>query len=199
MRDDVIFWVLAVLATGAGIMVFRFDSMARATYALLMSLLCVGGEVLLLGLDYLGVVIILMMTIEMAVMAVFMVMYMMNPAGLLPMSMVHNKNGAAGICGVVFAVLAAGALLAPWPARKGRPPDDPTTALGLSLMGPQMLAMMTLGLALFATIVATVALATRRGRYDRFGDDLRAGARAGARARTRTGTAGDPERGGDGP
>ena len=58
--------------------------------------------------------------------------------------------------------------------------------LGLSLMGPQMLTMMTLGLALFATIVATVVLATRRGRYDRFGDDLKAR------------TADDPVRGGMG-
>jgi hypothetical protein len=41
-------------------------------------------------------------------------------------------------------------------------------------MGPQMLTMMTLGMTLFATIVATVVLATRRGRYDRLGDDLRA-------------------------
>ncbi|MFI6665249.1 NADH-quinone oxidoreductase subunit J [Streptomyces sp. NPDC050481] len=184
--DDVIFWVLALLAVASGVMVFRFDSMARATYALLTSLLCVGGEVLLLGLDYLGVVIVLMMTIEMAIMAVFMVMYMMNPAGLMPMTMVHNTKGAAAICGAVFAVLAAGILLAPWPSRRGRPSHDPTMDLGLSLMGPQMLTMMTLGLTLFATIVATVVLATRRGRYDRFGDDL------GSRA------ADDPVRGGMG-
>jgi NADH:ubiquinone oxidoreductase subunit 6 (subunit J) len=172
MLTDVIFWVLAVLAIGSGIMVFRFDSMARATYSLLTSLLCVGGEVLLLGLNYLGVVIVLMMTIEMAIMAVFMVMFMMNPAGLMPMTMVHNTKGAAVICSVVFAALAAGILLAPWPDRRGKPPSDPTKALGLSLMGPQMLTMMTLGMALFATIVGTVVLATRRGRYDRLGDDL---------------------------
>ncbi|MEU0169677.1 NADH-quinone oxidoreductase subunit J [Streptomyces iakyrus] len=172
MLTDVIFWVLAVLAVASGVMVFRFDSMARATYALLTSLLCVGGEVLLLGLDYLGVVIVLMMTIEMAIMAVFMVMYMMNPAGLMPMTMVHNAKGAAVICAVVFAALATGILLAPWPERRGKPPGDATNALGLSLMGPQMLTMMTLGMALFATIVGTVVLSTRRGRYDRFGDDL---------------------------
>ncbi|WP_413813131.1 NADH-quinone oxidoreductase subunit J [Streptomyces sp. OE57] len=153
-------------------MVFRFDSMARATYALLTSVLCVGGEVLLLGLDYLGVVIVLMMIIEMAIMAVFMVMYMMNPAGLMPMTMVHNAKGAAAICLVVFAALAAGILLAPWPEPRGKPPADPTKALGMSLMGPQMLTMTTLGMALFATIVGTVVLATHRGRYDRFGDDL---------------------------
>ncbi|MFJ9542121.1 NADH-quinone oxidoreductase subunit J [Streptomyces sp. NPDC101225] len=186
MLDDVIFWALALSAVAAGVMVFRFDSMARATYALLVSLLCVGGEVLLLGLDYLGVVIVLMMTIEMAVMAVFMVMYMMNPAGLMPMTMVHNRRGAAVICVAVFVALAAGILLAPWPARRGRPSADPTKDLGLSLMGPQMLTMMTLGFSLFAAIVATVVLATRRGRYDRFGDGLKAR------------TADDPVRGGMG-
>ncbi|NGO06317.1 NADH-quinone oxidoreductase subunit J [Streptomyces sp. HC44] len=186
MLDDVVFWTLGVLAVASGVMVFRFDSMARATYALLLSLLCVGGLVILLGLDYLGVVIVLMMTIEMAIMAVFMVMYMMNPAGLMPMSMLHNKNGAAVLCTVVFLLLATGILTAPWPRRSGRPDDDPTMALGMSLMGPHMLTMMTLGFALFTTIVATVVLATRRGRYDRFGDDLKAR------------TADDPVRGGVG-
>ncbi|MEV4918803.1 NADH-quinone oxidoreductase subunit J [Streptomyces tirandamycinicus] len=174
MPENTVFWVLAALAVGGGIMVFRFDSMARATYALLLSLLCVGGLVILLGLDYLGVVIVLMMTIEMAIMAVFMVMYMMNPAGLMPMSMQHNKKGAAVVCTGVFLLMASGIVLAPWPPRAGTADDDPTKALGESLMGPQMLTMMTLGFALFATIVATVLLATHRGRYDRLGDDLRA-------------------------
>ncbi|MCX5417615.1 NADH-quinone oxidoreductase subunit J [Streptomyces sp. NBC_00059] len=168
------FWVLAVLAVASGIMVFRFDSMARATFSLLTALLCVGGELIVLGLDYLGIVTVLMMTIEMAIMAVFMIMFMMNPAGLMPMTMIHNKWGAAVICAVAFALLVAGVLLAPWPPRRGQAPPDPTMDLGMSLMGPQMLTMMTLGMALFATIVATVVLSTRRGRYDRLGDDLRA-------------------------
>ncbi|MBT2444351.1 NADH-quinone oxidoreductase subunit J [Streptomyces sp. ISL-36] len=172
MLDEVVFGVLGVLAVASGVMVFRFDSMARATYSLLLSLLCVGGLVILLGLDYLGVVTVLMMTIEMAIMAVFMVMFMMNPAGLMPMSMVHNKKGAAILCAVVFALFVAGILLTPWPSRAGTADDDPTMALGESLMGPHMLTMMTLGFALFATIVATVVLSTSRGRYDRLGDAL---------------------------
>ncbi|WP_406865566.1 NADH-quinone oxidoreductase subunit J [Streptomyces sp. HUAS MG47] len=155
-------------------MVFRFDSMARATFSLLTSLLCVGGLLIVLGLEYLGIVTVLMMTIEMALMAVFMIMFMMNPAGLVPMSMVHNKRGAAVVCGAAFVLLVAGILLVRLPTRRGRAPADPTMDLGMSLMGPQMLTMMTLGMALFATIVATVVLATRRGRYDRLGDDLRA-------------------------
>lgn len=186
MLSDVAFYALSVLAVTAGVLVFVFDSMARATFSLLTALLCVAGVVILLGLDYLGIVIVLMMTIEMAIMAVFMIMYMMNPAGLMPMTMIHNVKGAALICGVLFALLAAGISLAPWPAIKGRPPEDVTLDLGLSLMGPQMLTMMTLGMALFATIVSSVVLATRRGRYDRLGDHLDAE------------TADDPVRGGVG-
>ncbi|MEU1226213.1 NADH-quinone oxidoreductase subunit J [Streptomyces sp. NPDC005828] len=168
------FWILAVLAVAGGVMVFRFDSMARATFSLLTALLCVGGELIVLGLEYLGIVTVLMMTIEMAIMAVFMIMFMMNPAGLMPMTMMHNKRGAAALCATAFALLVAGILLAPWPRRRGRAPGDPTMDLGMALMGPQMLTMMTLGMALFATIVATVVLATRHGRYERYGDGLRA-------------------------
>jgi NADH-quinone oxidoreductase subunit J len=167
-----LFAVLSVVAVVAGALVFRVDSMARATFLLLLSFLAVAGLVLMTGLHYLGMVIVLMMIIEMAVMAIFMIMYMMNPAGLMPMSMFHNTRGAAAITVATFVALAGGALLVDWPVRGGRAPPDPTAALGEVLMGGQMLTMMTLGVALFATIVATVVLATGRGRYDRLGDDL---------------------------
>jgi len=167
-----LFWVLAVAAVVFGFAVFRLNSMAQVTFALLASFLAVAGLVVLLGLSYLGVVIALMMVIEMVIMAVFMIMYMMNPAGLMAMSMYHNKAGSMTIAVVTFVVLGAGIVLVPWPVRPGRAAADPTFALGEALMGPQMLTMMTLGVTLFATIVATVVLATDRGRYDRLGDDL---------------------------
>ena len=179
MAATVLFWVLALAAVGFGFAVFRLGSMAQVTFALLASFLAVAGLVLLLGLGYLGVVIALMMVIEMVIMAVFMIMYMMNPAGLMPMAMFHNKAGSMTIAGGTFAVLAAGILLVDWPVRRGGPPPDPTFALGEALMGGQMLTMMTLGVALFATIVTCVVLATNRGRYDRFGDDLRSGTAGG--------------------
>ncbi len=162
----VLFWVLAVGAVVTGFLVFRLNSMARVTFALLASFLFVAAEVLLLGLGYLGVVIVLMMVMEMVIMAVFMIMYMMNPAGLMPMTMVHNKVGSAVIAIGTFVVLAAGILLVDWPSREGAPAPDLTFALGEALMGGQMLTMMTLGVGLFATIVATVVLATDRGRYE---------------------------------
>lgn len=173
MLVDVVFWTVAVVAVLAGAAVFRVDSMARATYALALSFVAVGVGVLLLHQSYVGVVTILMMVMEMAVMAVYMVMFMgMNPA-LMPMSMVHDKTRALAAAAGTFVVLAAGALLIPWPSRRGSPPADVTTALGEALMGSKMLAMVAISPVMVATIVAGVVLAAHRTRYDRFGDDLR--------------------------
>ncbi|MFR9799928.1 NADH-quinone oxidoreductase subunit J [Streptomyces sp. MS06] len=172
MTSTVLLWVWGVLAVAGGVLVFILNSMARVTFALLGSLMCAGAVVALLGLPYLGVVIVLMMVMEMVIMAVFMIAYMMNPAGLMPMSMLHNTRGALLISGAVFAAMVTGIFLAPWPDRSGAPPEDSTVQVGMSLMGDQMLTMVTLGLVLLATMVGATVLATRRGRYDRFGDDL---------------------------
>jgi NADH:ubiquinone oxidoreductase subunit 6 (subunit J) len=169
----IVFWIAAVVAVLAAAAVFWVDSMARATYALAVSFIAVGVSVLVLHLDFIGVVTILMMVMEMAVMAVFMVSYMgMNPA-LMPMDMTHSKRPAAVIAAIVFVGLAAAALLIPWPARTGAAPEDTTRALGEAIMGSKMLVMLTISPVLFATIVAALVLANPRGRYDRYGASLR--------------------------
>lgn len=184
MLIAIAFWILAAMAVASGIAVFRVDSMARATYALAVSFVSVGLMLVLLNLTYIGVVTILMMVMEMAIMAIYMMMFMgMNPA-LMPMDMVHNKRGSAILASVLFVALSAGALLVPWPERDGAPADDLVMSLGEAIMGPKMLAMLTISPVLFATIVAAIVLAAPRGRYDRFGDDLKASA------------PNDPERGG---
>ena len=173
MLVGIVFWVLAVVAVAAGALVFVVDSMARATYALALSFIAVGVQILLLGQSYLGIITILMMVMEMAVMAVYMVMFMgMNPA-LMPMDMTHGKKTAIVASAGVFVLLAAGALLVPWPQRRGAPPEDLTPALGLEIMGEKMLVMAVVGPVMVATIVAGVVLAAHRTRYDRLGDDLR--------------------------
>lgn len=163
---------LGIVAIAAGIVVFLVDSMARATYALLVSFLAVAASLVLLGSTYVGFLTVLMMTVEMAIMAVFMLMYMMNPAGLMPMSMRHNTRGALVLAGGTFVVLAVGVLTVPWPERQGAPPDDVTFELGMAIMGRHMLTMIVIGIALLATMVSGVMLTTGRGRYDRYGDDL---------------------------
>ena len=96
MVAGIAFWLFAVVAVVMGAAVFYVDSMARATYALALSFVAVGLQVLLLQQNYIGVVVILMMVMEMAVMAVYMVMFMgMNPA-LMPMNMVHGQRSALG-------------------------------------------------------------------------------------------------------
>ncbi|GAA4659921.1 NADH-quinone oxidoreductase subunit J family protein [Arthrobacter cryoconiti] len=175
MIPAILFWFFSVVAVASGAAVFIVNSMARASYALAVSFIAVGAIIVQLHLDYIGVITILMMVMEMAIMAVFMVMYMgMNPA-LMPMDMTHHKHRSAIIAVAVFVILAGGALFIPWPARIGVPPGDVTASLGQALMGSKMLVMLTISPALFATIVAALVLANPRGRYDRLGDSLTRG------------------------
>ena len=175
MLIGIAFWGLAVIAVATGLAVFVVNSMARATYALAVSFVAVGGQIPLLQQNYLGLITILMMVMEMAVMAVYMVMFMgMNPA-LMPMDMTHGKKTAIGSSVGVFVLLAGGALLVPWPQRRSEPPDDLTHALGVEIMDDKMLVMAVVGAVMVATMVAGVVLAARWSRYDRLGDDLRQG------------------------
>jgi NADH-quinone oxidoreductase subunit J len=169
---DVAFWLLGVLAVASGFGVFRVSSMARATFLLAVSFLAVGASLLLLELDYLGLIVVLMMTMEMAVMAVFMIAFMMNPGGLMPMAMFHNKAVAMSIAVGTFVVLAGGALLVDWPERAGPPPEDATAQLGRGLMEDKMLVMIGVSGVMFVSIVAVTVLAATRSRYSRLGDDL---------------------------
>lgn len=172
MITAVLFWFLAALAVAGGVAVFVVNSMARATYALAVSFVAVGAMIVMLHLDYIGVITILMMLMEMAIMAVFMVMFMgMNPA-LMPMDMTHSKRRSAVLAILVFVVLAVAIVLIPWPDRTGSPAADLTRSLGDAIMGSKMLVMLTISPVLFATIVAALVLANPRGRYDRFGDTL---------------------------
>lgn len=167
----VIFLVLASVSIVTGALVFVVDSMARATYALALSFVAVAVALLTFGLTYLGVITILMMVMEMAIMAVYMIMFMgMNPA-LMPMDMVHGKRPALVVSVGLFALLVVGILLAPWPGSASAPPAE-IAALGHTLMGSKMLVMISVSPIMFATIVGGVVLASGRTRYDRFGDDL---------------------------
>ncbi|MBD8080376.1 NADH-quinone oxidoreductase subunit J [Cellulosimicrobium arenosum] len=172
MTELLVLSALGAAAVCTGVLVFVVDSMARATFCLLASFLATGAALLVMDLHYLGLLTILMMTIEMAIMVVFMIMLMMNPAGLMPMTMVHNTKGSAAVGATVFVVLVVGIWTVDWPERTGSPPADPTRQVGEAIMGPQMLLMIVVGVVLLATMVAGITLATHRGRYDRFGPDL---------------------------
>jgi NADH:ubiquinone oxidoreductase subunit 6 (subunit J) len=162
------FLAFAVAAVVSGWRVFRTDSMVRATFLLLASFLNVGAIMLLLGGAYLGIALLFMMTVEMTVMAIFMVAFMMNPAGLNPMNMVHQPRVAVTSG---WAIFAGGAAVAVW----GRFPDrtldagaDVIGALGTELMGRSMVIFETAGVLLVATMIGAVVLSSR---HSRFGDE----------------------------
>ncbi|MEC3974409.1 NADH-quinone oxidoreductase subunit J family protein [Amycolatopsis sp. H20-H5] len=167
-----IFFVLAPVAVLAGVLVFRVDSMVRATFLLLVSFLGVAGLAFLLNSGFVGGIMLLMMTGEMVIMVVFMIMFMMNPGGLMPMKMVHNQRFSACAAVLTFLGLAIVILTVRWPAPKGVAPADVTLSIGEGMMGSKMLVFLTAGVALLACMIAALALATHRGRYDRYGDDL---------------------------
>lgn len=161
---DVLFWVFAAGSVITAWLVFRTDSMVRAAYWLLASFAGVGAILVLLGTEFLGLVLILMMAGEMTIMAFVMVMFMMNPAGLNPMTMVHQHRVAV-IAGVVAFVGLAGAGLATSFAMRPAPEQDATAELGFELLGPSMLVFQTAGVALLSTMIGAVVLASRRGRF----------------------------------
>ncbi len=167
---DVAFWVFGLAAVWSGWRVFRTDSMVRASFLLLASFLNVGAIMLLLTAEYLGFALFFMMAVEMMVMAVFMVMFMMNPAGLEPMRMVH-QHGVAILAGVVlFAGVATVALAADFPDRPVASSVDFTRSLGTELLGDSMLIFESAGVALFAAIIGAVALSSGRGRFGDSGE-----------------------------
>lgn len=162
---DVAFWAFSAGSIVAAWLVFRTDSMVRAAYWLLASFAGVGAVMVLLNARFLGLVLVLMMAGEMTIMAVFMVMFMMNPAGLNPMTMVHQHRTAKVAGLVAFAGLALVGLVAEFPDRPAAADGEPTAELGRELLGDSMLIFETAGVTLLATMIGAIAIASKRGRY----------------------------------
>ncbi|GAB3017877.1 NADH-quinone oxidoreductase subunit J family protein [Bowmanella dokdonensis] len=162
---DITFYLCAAIAVFSGWRVFRTDSMVRASFLLLISFLAVGVIMLLLAAVYLGTALFFMMAVEMMVMALFMVMFMMNPAGLNPMNMVHQPWVAALLGFAVFTGLSLVAVYGEFPANPAPADLDPVRSLGRELLGDSMLVFESAGIALLATMIGTVVLSSHRGRY----------------------------------
>lgn len=163
---DALFFALSALAIWSGWRVFRVDSMVRASFQLMVSFIAVGLIATLLAAPYIGIATIFMMAVEMMVMALFMVMFMMNPAGLNPMSMVHQHGFAVAAGLLAFAGLSAAALLSDLPSQPVPEGAEVVRDLGRELLGPSMLIFETAGVTLLATMIGSVVLSARSGRYE---------------------------------
>lgn len=142
------------------VVVFRTSSMVRSALALLFSQAAIGTMFLAMQTEFLGVLQIMMMATEMAIMAIFMVMYMMDPGGLSGMDMTHQKRVSivAGVLGTAVAV--GTALLVDWGPIAGVPrPGAQVHDLGIELMERSMLIFETAGVTILTAMVATTAIA----------------------------------------
>lgn len=162
---DILFFVFGAGAIAAAYLVFRTDSMVRAAYWLLASFVGVGVILVLLQAEFLGLVVILMMAGEMTIMAFVMVMFMMNPAGLNPMVMVHQHRTAISAGIAAFLLLSGAVLATDFPDAPAEQPARATEELGTELLGESMLVFETAGAALLTTMIGAVVLASRRGRF----------------------------------
>ena len=145
------------------VVVFRTSSMVRSALALLFSQAAIGGMFLAMQTEFLGVLQIMMMATEMAIMAIFMVMYMMDPGGLGGMDMTHQKRASqvAGILGALAAL--AVAFFAGWgPIADAVRPPEQVRMLGLEIMERSMLIFETAGVTILTAMIAATAIAIKR-------------------------------------
>ena len=156
-----------IAAIWFGVVVFRTHSMVRSALALLFSQAAIGAMFLAMQAEFLGVLQLMMMATEMAIMAIFMVMYMMDPGGLGAMDMTHQKR-ASVIAGVLGTLAAVGiALLVDWtPTGTMTGPVEQTRLLGIEIMERSMLIFETAGVTILTAMIAATAIAVegRRGR-----------------------------------
>ncbi|MBC7183838.1 MAG: NADH-quinone oxidoreductase subunit J, partial [Marinobacter sp.] len=153
--------VFGLAAIGFGVVVFRTSSMVRSALALLFSQTAVGCMFLAMQTEFLGVLQIMMMATEMSIMAIFMVMFMMDPGGLGGMDMSHQKRFSIG-AGVSAAVVAiAVALLSDWGPAAEQVVDAQaqTRALGMELLGRSMMIFETAGITILTAMIAATAVA----------------------------------------
>jgi len=151
-----------------GIVVFRTRSMVRSALALLFSQTAVGLMFLVMQAEFLGVLQIMMMATEMSVMAIFMVMFMMDPGGMGKMDMTHQKRLSLWAGGVGLVAALAVIWLSEWgpPGLVVPGAAEQTAELGREILGRSMFIFESAALMILTAMVAAtmVAIAPGQGR-----------------------------------
>ncbi len=152
-----------IMAVWFGAVVFRTFSMVRSALALLFSQTAIGAMFLSMQAEFLGVLQIMMMATEMSIMAIFMVMFMMDPGGLGEMDMTHQKRLSLLAGFVSFVAAAAIGVFADWGPVANAVPDavQQTQDLGIELLGRSMLIFETAGVTILTAMIAATAVAIK--------------------------------------
>lgn len=164
LATAIVFWPAAALVLVWGLSVFRTSSMARAGLLLLGSLAVEGLLFLALASEFLGVLMILMMSGEMVIMVFFMVMFMPDPGGLMGMDMTHDKRRSAAVAALLALALAVVAVLTDWPARLTGADAPDVAAIGFEVMGRSMLSFLFAAVTILFAMVGAILVAKHGGR-----------------------------------
>lgn len=164
MGQTIFVALFGAAAIGFGITVFRTSSMVRSALALLAAMAALGGAFLALEAEFLGVLQLMMMATEMSIMAIFMVMYMMDPGGLGQMEMTHQKRASLVVGGIGGLAALGVAIFGDWGtiATAVLAPGGQLRALGDELMTRSMLIFETAGVTILVAMVAATAVALAR-------------------------------------
>ncbi len=139
--------------------VFMTDSMVRSALSLLASMALLGFMFLVIGAEFLGVLQIMMMATEMSIMAIFMMMYMMDPGGLHGMDMTHQKHLSIAVASVVGLLSLLAVLLTNWGPLSEDIPAAATQNhdLGMEVMKRSMMIFETAGVTILVAMIAAAA------------------------------------------
>ena len=165
LATALVFWPSAALMLGTGLYVFRTSSMARAGLLLLAALGVEGLIFLALASEFLGFLMLLMMSGEMVIMVFFMVMFMPDPGGLMGMEMIHDKRRSAAVATGATVALALVAVLTDWPARVAGSDAPDVRAIGFEVMGRSMISFLFAATTIMFAMVGGVMLARQGGRF----------------------------------
>lgn len=153
--------ILGLIAIWFGWRVFMTSSMVRSALSLMASMIAIGGLFLVMEAEFLGVLQIMMMGTEMSIMAIFMMMFMMDPGGLGQMDMTHQKNLSI-LAAIIISVLIGGAtLFIDWgPLAESIPePHAQNRLLGLEILKRSMMIFETAGFTILTGMIAAIAVA----------------------------------------
>jgi NADH:ubiquinone oxidoreductase subunit 6 (subunit J) len=153
--------ITGLTAIWFGWRVFQTSSMVRSAFSLLASMVAIGCMFLVMETEFLGVLQIMMMGGEMSIMAIFMMMYMMDPGGLGEMDMTHQVKPSAAVGIVAGAWVIAVILSANWgPLVMQAPlPAQQNHDLGIEIMERSMMIFESAGFTILTAMVAALATA----------------------------------------
>lgn len=137
------------------------SSMVRSALSLLASLAVLGMMFWVMQAEFLAVLQIMMMATEMSIMAIFMMMFMMDPGGMSGMDMTHQKNWsiALGVIAGAGIILAIG--FADWGEITMTVPnaERQNRDLGMEVMQRSMMIFETAGTSILVAMIVAAATA----------------------------------------